>query len=71
MLVSFSLVTQRVRKEERVLHDENLVHIFFTIIYLIAAHLQGRNIYLKCRSKKNVFFPYLRNEHHSCILNGS
>ena len=49
MLVSFSLVTQRVRKEERVLHDENLVHIFFAIIYLIAAHLQGRNIYLKCR----------------------
>ena len=58
MLVSFSLVTQRVRKEERVLHDENLVHIFFfTIIYLIAAHLQGRNIYLKCRSKKKIFCP--------------
>ena len=41
MLVSFSLVTQRVRVEERMLRLEDPVYAFFTIIYLIAAHLQG------------------------------
>ena len=72
MLVPFRLVTRRVRREERVLRDEiasmpsSLQFILVLLIFKDEIFTAGQR-----KKKKKGFFTYLRNEHHSCILNDS